>query len=175
MLAAIKNWWQTKHPKHPKHPVVIFAIGYFILIALFYIGINTSFFKANIHPVMNNWYATAGSFIINIFGFATTVKQSIIQSGIFSLDIERGCDALEPIAFFSLAVLAYPASFKKKWQALLIGSIILIVLNIIRIVSLYFIGIYFKTAFEIMHVDVWQVVFILFTMALWIKWATSTK
>jgi len=172
LYTILKRWWLTKHP------FLIFSLIFGVLVVLFYIGINTTHFKTVLHPALNNWYASIGSTIINWFGFATTVKQSLINSTLFSVDIERGCDALEPIGFFISAVLAYPVSFSKKWIALLFGPILLALLNILRIVTLYFTGVYFKSVFDIIHVDVWQVVFILLTMGIcliWIKWATSTN
>lgn len=168
----LKSWWSAKHP------FLIFSITFALLIVLFYIGINTMYFKSIIHPALNNWYASIGSTIINWFGFNTTVKHSLINSTFFSVDIERGCDALEPIGFFIAAVLAYPVSCSKKWLALFFGPILLAILNIGRIVTLYFTGIYFKSVFDIIHIDVWQVVFILLTVGLcliWIKWASNTN
>ncbi len=172
LYTILKRWWSTKHP------FLIFSSIFAALVVLFYIGINTMYFKTVIHPALNSLYASIGSTVINWFGFATSVQHSVINSALFSVDIERGCDALEPIGFFMAAVLAYPVSFSKKWIALILGPILLAILNVIRIVTLYFTGIYFKSIFDIVHVDVWQVVFIILTMGLcliWIKWTYRSK
>ena len=172
LYTILKRWCSTKHP------FLIFSVIFGALIVLFYISINTTYFKTVLHPALNNWYASIGSTIINWFGFATVVKHSAINSTHFSVDIERGCDALEPIGFIIAAVLAYPISFSKKWIALFLGPLLLAILNILRIVTLYFKGVYFKSVFDIIHVDVWQVVFILLTMGIcliWIKWASTSN
>ena len=47
----------------------------------------------------------------------------------------------------------------------------LAVLNLIRIVTLFLIGVYFRKFFHMMHIDVWQALFILLTISLWFLWA----
>ncbi len=49
------------------------------------------------------------------------------------------------------------------------GSLLL--LNLVRIVSLFYIQIHFPRAFEVMHIEVWQVLFIFLAIALWALWA----
>ena len=44
-------------------------------------------------------------------------------------------------------------------------------LNLFRIVSLFFVGAYFPKVFHMVHVDGWQALFILITLFLWIAWA----
>lgn len=51
----------------------------------------------------------------------------------------------------------------------------LFALNVGRIVSLFLTGIYFPKAFNVMHVEVWQVLFIIFAIGLWIFWIKWTK
>jgi exosortase/archaeosortase family protein len=56
-----------------------------------------------------------------------------------------------------------------------VGTAFLAVVNLIRIASLFLIGIHFPKTFELMHGEVWQIAFILLAIlfwALWIGWAT---
>jgi len=49
-----------------------------------------------------------------------------------------------------------------------------VTLNVLRIVSLYFVGVYFPGAFDFCHMDVWPLVIVLATCAgfiLWIRWS----
>lgn len=172
IFTIIKHWW------HLKHPVLLFMFGFIGLAVLFYFLINLSYFKLNMHPKLNAFYAAVSSLILNLLGYQTTVSNSLIQSSLFSIDIEQGCDALEPIGLFTAAVIAYPVAIRKKLVGLLIGPFLLCILNIIRIVSLFFIGIYYQKIFEVMHIEVWQVLFILLSTALcfvWIKWSIHSS
>jgi exosortase/archaeosortase family protein len=52
-----------------------------------------------------------------------------------------------------------------------IGPLVLLVTNLARIVSLYFVQIHWPSAFELLHVEVWQAAFIFLAVVLWIVWA----
>ena len=58
--------------------------------------------------------------------------------------------------------------------AVLGGVIVRMVLNVIRIITLFLTRLHWPKAFDIMHVDVWQVMFILFAILLWALWASWT-
>ena len=107
---------------------------------------------------------------LNLFGMGTTASGGMISSPRFSVNIARGCDAIEAMALFAIALLTFPARWIYKLTGLLTGIALLFSLNILRIVSLFLTGIWFPSAFEMMHVEVWQVVFIVFAIALWIFW-----
>ena len=47
---------------------------------------------------------------------------------------------------------------------------ILAVVNLVRIVSLFLVGVYFPKAFDWMHVEVWSAIFILLAIVLWTLW-----
>jgi len=62
-----------------------------------------------------------------------------------------------------------------KLVGFFIGIAVLFTFNILRVVSLFFTGVYFPKAFDFMHVEVWQVLFILFAIGLWIFWIKWTR
>jgi len=145
------------------------------LMALFYAFTQTAAFKDGLLPFVIKVNAHTSNLILVILGQGTAVEGTRIASPAFSVDIKRGCDALEPIAFFLFGVLSYPAPLRRKWPGMLAGVVVLFLLNLIRIVSLYLIGKFFYRLFEFMHADFWQVVFIIAAIvlwAVWIMWAT---
>jgi exosortase/archaeosortase family protein len=68
-------------------------------------------------------------------------------------------------------VLAFPARWRQRAAALAIGIPLLVVLNIVRVVSLFEIGVHAPVTFASAHVEMWQSVFIIATMFLWAMWA----
>jgi exosortase/archaeosortase family protein len=48
--------------------------------------------------------------------------------------------------------------------------LLLLILNLVRIVSLFLIGVYFHRIFDLTHIDVWQALFIFLAVLLWILW-----
>lgn len=165
--SIFKDWWQQKHP------VLLFGLAFLGLMVFFYAIIYADFFRSSIHPYLLSLNSGIASFILNLLGQQTSNIGSVISSNAFSIDIKQGCDALEPIALFSAIALAYPAAINKKVQGVVVAVLILFVLNIIRIVSLFLTGVYFEHIFELMHIDVWQFLFILFAVILcfwYIRW-----
>ena len=72
---------------------------------------------------------------------------------------------------FISAVLASPVAFLSKVPGLLIGFLFLMAMNLVRVISLFYIGIYFPSAFNTAHHDVWQAVFIILSILAWALWA----
>ncbi len=153
-----------------RNPILRFVLLFALLMGLFYAFWLTTFFKEYIFtPVaeLNAWMASG---ILNIFGMGTTVSGDLVNSSQFSIAIKRGCDAIEPIALYASAILAFPLAFSKKWKGLLYGALFLLVLNLVRVVSLFLTGVYFPTIFDSMHEEVWQVIFIIMAIVCWMIW-----
>jgi exosortase/archaeosortase family protein len=89
----------------------------------------------------------------------------------FQVSIERGCDAVQPSALFCAAVLASPVPLLSRLAAVGVGTTLLMILNFVRILTLYYTGAYLRWAFEVMHLDVWQALFIFLAILFWALWA----
>ena len=113
---------------------------------------------------------------MQVLGYDATAYGTSITSPRFSLSVSRGCDALQVAAFFIFAVLAWPMSVSRWRRAigLVVGTLLLLTLNLVRIVILFYTGVYFRGAFETMHMDVWQPVFIVLALFFWAMWVWWT-
>jgi exosortase H (IPTLxxWG-CTERM-specific) len=161
-------WFRTKNP------VLRFVVVFGLLAGLFYAVMFSSSFQNAFFPPYLRFSARMASTVCNWFGQRTTVSEWTISSARFSTEIALGCDAAEPAVLFVAAVLAFPAPLRRKIPGIVVGAAILAVVNLVRIVSLFLVGVYFFKAFEWMHVEVWQAIFILLAVvlwALWIQWA----
>ena len=47
---------------------------------------------------------------------------------------------------------------------------VLLSMNLVRLISLYYAGVYVPSLFEALHVEVWQAVFIFVPIVLWVIW-----
>lgn len=153
-----------------KNPILLFLVVFGTLMGIFYAFWVTEFFKENIFNSLLDVNAKIASGILNLFGFGTTASGKEIYNSQFTVSVKRGCDAIEPAALFVSAVLAFPSSFKMKLHGIVVGILFLLAVNLFRIVSLFLTGIYAPSYFELMHLEVWQVVFILLALASWIVW-----
>lgn len=158
-----------------KKPVLKFA-AYFLSGTLgFYLLTSGKWFDEFRAPLLKG-YAAASSLLLNIFGMKTTAAGEQLYSSQFGVNIAEGCDAVAPTILFIVSILVFPISWKKKWPGIIYGLLFLFVLNIIRIISLFLTGVYASNMFELMHVEIWQTLFIIITVLSWIfwlKWATK--
>lgn len=156
---------------YAKRPVLAFVVLFGVLMGGFYGLTALPAVDLKLIPAYMRLNAIAASGVINVVGEKARARGTTVSSSRFSVDIQHGCDAIAPTLLFASAVLAFPAPMVSKVVGVGVGSLILAVINLIRIIALFFTGIYFPKAFEIMHVDVWQPVFILLALTLWIAWA----
>ena len=154
-----------------KRPIFQF-VGLFVILMGAYFAITMiDTVEEDIIPEYMRFYASASAAVMNVFGEGATANGTSVVSRRYSVNILQGCDALAPSALFIAAVLAFPGSFRSKIPGLIAGTLVLAVINLVRIVSLFYTGIYFPKWFETMHVDVWQPAFILLSLTLWVLWA----
>ena len=149
----------------------LFVFG--LCLVLYFVSTLTPPVKEGFFPAYLRWNARASGVILRILGQDVHVRdQSLVSGQGPAIDIERGCDAVEPSALFVSAVLASPVPLLSRLSAAVVGTFLLLVLNLVRVVSLFLCRVYFPKAFETMHLDVWQAVFIILAILLWAGWAS---
>lgn len=108
--------------------------------------------------------------LLGLFGTEVGVSGVQIAGNDFAIEVAQGCDAIEVCSLFAAAVLAFPVSWSARFRGLAIGIVLLQVLNILRIVTLYWIGGSFSDYFKTAHEMIWPGVLIVVTIATWILW-----
>jgi exosortase H (IPTLxxWG-CTERM-specific) len=88
----------------------------------------------------------------------------------FAVAIAPGCDGIEAVIILVAAVLAFPAPWKHKLAGLAIGFIAIQGLNLVRIISLFYMGQWSTVAFEWFHLYLWQALIVLDALAVWLIW-----
>lgn len=151
-----------------------FLLVFGLFMGSYYLLTVTSPIRDGFFPTYLAWNARVSGSILRLFGEeVTVVERTMTAAGGESIHIERGCDAVEPSALFVAAVMASPVPFLARLSAAVGGTLILMVINLARVVSLFLIRVYAPGAFKIMHVDVWQALFIFLAIALWAIWASQ--
>ena len=150
-------------------PVLRFALSFGLLLVLFYGLLTTSFFDRALYTYLeaNAWLANA---ILRGLGQPTHVSEVTILSPQFAMAIRRGCDAVEPTWLLCAAMISFPAPLLHKLWGMLAAIVLLQVLNLIRIVTLYWIGIHLPAFFNSAHLEVWPTAFIVVAIAFFIGW-----
>jgi exosortase/archaeosortase family protein len=154
-----------------KGPVLMFALKFAGLIFLFYLVSTTIVFDRTLYSYLkaNAWLANV---ILNILGQHSHVADVTITTPSFTMGIRRGCDAVEPTWLLCAVILAFPAALTRKLWGILVGIVMLQLLNLVRIVTLYWIGVHWPSAFNSAHLEIWPVVFIIVALLLFVGWKT---
>ena len=115
--------------------------------------------------------ARVSGFVLRIFGESATVTGCVVSSPRFAVTIYNGCNGLITSLIFISGVLAFPARWTAKVIGVVGGLIAIQFINLVRIVSLFYIGIYFPDLFDDAHIFIWQSLVIVAGVALWVLWA----
>ena len=98
-----------------------------------------------------------------------------VIGGRYPLEIVKNCDAIEINILFTSAVLAFPASLSQRVWGLALGLPALVLLNLLRICTLYFIGVHAPERFETYHVEVWPLCLVAVTTLLFLAYTSWTQ
>ena len=159
--------WMKTHGRDLKF-LAIFAF----LMVVYWGATTTSAVKDGFFPWYLEMNAKASAGILHGFGYEDMRRDgNALVSPRGAITVERGCDAVEPTALFASAVLASPIVLRSRLIAVGAGTVLLMLMNLFRIISLFLCDVHWKAAFDIMHLDVWQTLFIVFAIVLWGVWA----
>lgn len=155
-------------------PIWWFGLKFVALMAMYYVLVLTPVCDQAFYVYLraNAWLANV---ILNWLGQDSHVSEITISSTRFAITVRRGCDAIEPSWFFCAALISYPAPWRRKALGILAGALLLQALNLVRIVSLYFIGFHYPAFFGPAHVEIWPVVFVVVAVLLWVGWIGWTR
>jgi len=89
----------------------------------------------------------------------------------FTFRVIADCGAIQSMVIFIAAVLAFPTRFWKRIVGVLLGVPFLYVVNVLRLASLGVIGaLTSEETFQFAHKVVWQGVYIVFVVVVWLLW-----
>jgi exosortase H (IPTLxxWG-CTERM-specific) len=109
--------------------------------------------------------------VLRLLGENATVHGCLVRSPRFAVTIYNGCNGLITSLIFVSGVLAFPASWRAKALGAIGGLAAIQIINLVRIVSLFYIGVYLPQFFSQSHIFVWQSLVILAGITLWVVWA----
>ncbi len=142
-----------------------------LLIALFGFRI-TNFARDAITLPFTSLLADISGGLITLFDDAVATEGVVIRSleNGFAVAIAPGCDGIEAVIILVAAVLAFPAPWKHKLIGVGIGFVAIQALNLVRIISLFYMGQWSQVAFDWFHLYLWQALIVLDALAVWLIW-----
>jgi exosortase H (IPTLxxWG-CTERM-specific) len=88
----------------------------------------------------------------------------------FAMEIRDGCNGVNVVVLLWAAILAYPASLKWKLIGLAGGLAAIQLLNLFRLISLFYLGQYNWSLFEFAHLYLWESLIIIDGMVVFSLW-----
>ncbi len=154
------------------HRTEVVFVGSFLVFILAFAWV-LHFDAITLHVVnpYTGWIARFAGVLLDALGEDTEVRGTLLISPRFGVNIYHGCNGVLATSIYLSAVLAFPSGWKQKAIGFALGIPAIQAINMARIVSLYYIGIWWPHFFQVAHGYVWQSLVILFAMVLWIFWA----
>jgi exosortase H (IPTLxxWG-CTERM-specific) len=147
-----------------------FALIFFALL-LFGFGILATPPAQTADAVFSRWLVHVSQTLIHLFGGHAVRQGAILRApGGFGVEMRDGCNAVNVTIFLWSAVLAFPASWKMKGLGVAIGSSIIQAVNILRFITLFYLGQYSMAWFDFAHNYLWESLLVLDTMVVFWLW-----
>ena len=119
--------------------------------------------------------AKAAAVALNALSEGVTVEGTAIRSPAFAVDVENGCNGLETALLLAAAILAFPASWRARALGLVAGFAGIQAINLVRVVSLFWIGRHRPSLFSAAHTVIWQSIVVLAGVVLFLVWAARQR
>lgn len=149
-----------------------FILVFLLLLVVLFIAELTPFVERHVITPFTTILADCCAWIIHLFDGSTVSRGKLIQnaSGTFIVSIERGCNGIEAVIILISAILAFPAPWKHRIAGLFLGFFAIQLLNLVRIVSLFFLGLWSKVWFEWFHLYLWQALIVIDALIVFLVW-----
>lgn len=91
----------------------------------------------------------------------------------FGVSIEPGCNGVEACIVLFSAIVAFPEHWGHKLWGLGTGFVAVQGLNVVRVISLFYLGQWSTKAFEFAHEYLWQGLIMLDVLLVWLLWVRA--
>ncbi|MET0204297.1 MAG: exosortase H [Casimicrobiaceae bacterium] len=155
--------------------MIRFFVLFLLLLALL--------FGLELTPWAQRWFvepwttalARISTSLVTLFdsGVQATGKVIASTSNGFAVSIEAGCNGIEATIVLLAAILAFPAPWKHKLVGVAAGIVAVQGLNVLRVISLFYLGQWNRDVFEWAHLYVWQALIMLDVLVVWLVWVRT--
>jgi len=147
---------------------------------LVFLALQAVLFTAELTPPVQRWLvqlftgllADISGLVIAATGRDITTSGVVIQDVAtgFGVRIAAGCNGVEAVILLVAAILAFPAPWRHRLVGIVVGIGAIQALNLVRIVSLFWLGLWDQTAFQWAHLYIWQALIMLDALLVWLIW-----
>ncbi len=125
-------------------------------------------------PAMQPLQAGAAAVVGALLGSAglpvARESAALFHPGGFAYQVSRGCLGLVPAGFLAVGILAGPGGARAKTIGVGLGVSLVLGLNLLRLLHLFYLGVHDPRAFHLAHEVFWEVAIVLWVVGLWLLW-----
>jgi exosortase H (IPTLxxWG-CTERM-specific) len=116
---------------------------------------------------------TISAVLIRMFGGHAAALGDLLENPAthFEIQMAYGCNGAHVTILLWAAVLAFPASWLQKAKGLAAGTVAIHIVNLIRFISLFYVGQYNRAWFDFAHLYLWESLMMLDTLVIFWTWA----
>lgn len=133
-----------------------------VLIGLFTLEMLQPVQEQVIQPFTSTLAALSAALITpfdaDVIAYGRIIEHTVNR---FAVSIEAGCNGVEAAIVLIAGIIAFPATWKQRLCAIAIGFVTIQILNIGRIVSLFYLGQWSESVFSFTHLYLWPVLIML--------------
>ncbi len=155
--------------------MVRFFVTFLLLLALL--------FGLELTPWVQRWFvipwtnalAQFSTWLVTLFDANVVATGKVMRSTAngFAVSIEAGCNGVEATIVLIAAILAFPASWPRKLAGLAAGIAAVQGLNVVRVISLFYLGQWSFQVFEWAHLYLWQALIMLDVLVVFLIWVRT--
>ena len=127
--------------------------------------------SSSISEFFERWTAIMSYIFLGMVGFDVQIHNTVLSSEDFTIIIIDECTAVGPILLLTGAIIGYTTNIFRKLVGIIMGSIMLLFLNQVRIVNLVWIDIYYPNFMDFAHLVVWQGIIVISAIVFWFVWS----
>ena len=116
--------------------------------------------------------ADISGWFMSFFDANVIASGKVISHGVngFAVSIEPGCNGVEAMIVLLAAIGAFPAPWLYKLKGLMWGFLAIQGMNLLRIISLFYLGQWSRELFDWAHLYVWQALIMLDALVVFLIW-----
>ncbi len=139
-------------------------IGIFLLVLLVLFGLEM---MKPVHVMIvepfTGYIAKLSAWLITPFDDSVIAYGRVLRDGVngFAVSIESGCNGVEATIVLIAAVVAFPATWRQRVAAILLGFVAIQIANLARIISLFYLGQWNLDMFNWIHLYLWPILIML--------------
>jgi exosortase H (IPTLxxWG-CTERM-specific) len=127
-------------------------------------------------PAINSFtrsLVTVSAALIRVCGGQAVATGDLMRSPFnnFSIEMAYGCNGAHVTILLWAAVLAFPATWIQKAKGLLAGTLAIHIVNLLRFISLFYVGMYNRAWFDFAHLYLWESLMMIDTLVIFWTWA----